>query len=409
MEQTPDWSVNGIQTVEDAIRNEITDLLLKTAICLCNNADKRPSSPMKPPGFISVSRYMGEVWSWVSDQAAYGCQDPFHNVNFKEALLQHEWLYSVYNRSVRNVPRYHELKSEHSIYGFYTEERANLLCSPFEYIPIHILEELCQVYPAALQEFDSLIPANKQYETRERKGQESYIGAVNEKRSRAYQLIDQVITRFKKELVDELSRVYGEAEKEGRTLSQYNARPFLTERNKHMEFKDEFRLYDTQSVIYGLQLMSRFLEYPFREMCAFTPFGSYNYSRVAPYSNFQSNLAELYQEAIQCHYDMISRLIVLRLTLEKGQNTIEKKNVPYIVIPKLENNIRRTPKVSARRTKRVSNPKLPPGANIHYPKQGAALNSPNVNSPRANSNSRSRPKSKPKPRSLSVRMSGNKK
>ena len=352
---------------------------------------------MKPTGFMSVSRYMGEVWSWVSDQATYGCQDPFHNEKFKDALLQHEWLYSVYNRSVRNVPRYHELKSEHSLYGFYTEERANLLCSPFEYIPIYILEQLCEVYPAALQEFDTLIPSNIPYVRRE---QERYIGMVNEKRSRAYQLIDQVITRFKKEFEDELSSIYGEAEKEGRTLSQYNARPFLTERNKHMEFKDEFRLYDTQSVIYGLQLMRRFLEYPFREMCAFTQSWS---GPDVPYSNFQSNLAELYKEAIQCHYDMISRLIVLRLTLEKGQNTIEKKNVPYVVNPKLENNIRRTPRVS-RRTKRASKPKLSPGANIHYPKQGASLNRPNVNRPRSKSRSR------PTPRRLnrSYHMKGNK-
>jgi hypothetical protein len=202
-------------------------------------------------------------------------------------------------------------------------------------------------------------------------------------------MINQVITKFLKEIDDEQARIYREATNEDRTL----------------------RLYDIESLKYGLRKLGGFLDYPFRAIYPFTIHGQHTYSgqEPIPYSNFQSNLAELYKEAIQCHYDMISRLIVLRLTLEKGQNTIEKKNVPYIVIPKLGNNIRRTPRVSSRRTKRASKPKLPPGANIHYPKQGASLNSPNVNSPRANSNSRSRPKSKPKPRRLSVRLSGNKK
>ena len=399
MEQTPDWSVNGIQTVEDAFRNEMTDLLLKTAICLYNNASKRPNGPGRIPGQqYWMSPYIGQVsHTLLPDQKISGFYDPFYNLNFETALLQYEMLYSVYNRSVRNVRDYMQIMSGDSVYGFCTDERANLIFSPFEYIPIHILEQLCEVYPAALQEFDTLIPSNIPYVRRE---QERYVGMVNEKRSRAYQLIDQVITRFKKEFEDKLSSIYGEAEKEGRTLSQYNARPFLTERNKHMEFKDEFRLYDTQSVIYGLQRMRRFLEYPFREMCGFTQPWS---GQDVAYGNFQSNLAELYKEAIQCHYDMISRLIVLRLTLEKGQNTIEKKNVPYIVNPKLENNIRRTPRVS-RRTKRASKPKLSPGANIHYPKQGASLNRPNVNRPRSKSRSR------PTPRRLnrSYHLKGNK-
>ena len=380
MEQTPDWSVNGIQTVEDAIRNEMTDLLLKTAICLCNNADKRPSSPtpMTQDRSSYGSKHIGTQSNGLTDQQNYGFYDPLHNLKFETVILGNYWLFSVYNRSVRNLQRYYQLISGTSVYGVCTNDRVNLVSSPFEYIPIHMLQELCEVYPQALQEFDSLIPANIQYGNllHSRKEQDSYIGKVSEKRSTAYQMINQVITKFLKEIDDEQARIYREATDEDRTL----------------------RLYDIESLKYGVRNFGGFLDYPFRGMNAFTRSGQHTYSgqEPSPYDNFQSNLAELYKEAIQCHYDMISRLIVLRLTLEKGQNTIEKKNVPYIVIPKLENNIRITPKVSSRRTKRVSKPKLPPGANNHYPKQGASLNSPNVNGSRANS----RPK--PKPRKLNV-------
>ena len=384
MEQTPDWSVNGIQTVEDAIRNEMTDLLLKTAICLCNNADKRITSPMTQDRSSYGSRHIGTQSNGLTDQENYGFYDPLHNLKFKTVILDNYWLFSVYNRSVRNLQRYYQLISGTSGYGVCTQERANLVSSPFEYIPIHMLQELCEVYPRALQEFDSLIPANIQYgNLHSRKEQDSYIGAVSEKRSTAHQMIKQVIIRFLKEIDDEQARIYREATDEDRTL----------------------RLYDIESLKYGLIKLGEFLDYPFRAIYPFTIHGQQTYSgqEPSPYSNFQSNLAELYKEAIQCHYDMISRLIVLRLTLEKGQNTIEKKNVPYIVIPKLENNIRRTPRVS-RRTKRASKPKLSPGANIHYPKQGASLNRPNVNRPRSNSRSR------PTPRRLnrSYHLKGNK-
>jgi hypothetical protein len=342
MEQTPDWSVNGIQTVEDAIRNEMTDLLLKTAICLCKNADKRPSSPMTQDGSSYGSRHIG-AQSWgKSDQENYGFYDPLHNLKFKTVILDNYWLFSVYNRSVRDLIRYGRMLSGTSVYGVCTQERANISCSPFEHIPIHMLQELCEVYPRALQEFDSLIPANIQYgNLQSRKEQDRYIGMVNQKSSTAYQMIDQIITRFVKELDDEHARIYREAKNEGRTLSEYNARPFLTVRNEFMEYKDEFRLYDIYSLKHGLITMGQFLNYPFRGMNAFTIHGQQTYSgqEPIPYSSFQSNLAELVVEAIQCHYDMISRLIVLRLTLEKGQNTIEKKNVPYIRIQKLGNNI----------------------------------------------------------------------
>lgn len=364
MEQTPDWSVNGIQTVEDAIRNEITDLLLKTAICLCNNADKRPSSPMSQDGSSYGSRYIGaQSWGKPDQDTTYGgvgFQDPFYNLKFKTALLQHGWLYSVYNRSVRNVRSYSHLISGTSIYGFCTEERANLLCSPFEYIPIHMLEELCEVYPRALQEFDSLIPANIQYEPGQiLNGQAKYFKMVNEKSSTAYQMIDQIITRFVKELDDEHARIYREAKNEGRTLSEYNARPFLTVRNNHMEFKDEFRLYDIYSLKRGLMSMGQFLNYPFRGMNAFTIYGQQTYSgQDMPYGNFQSNLAELYKEAIQCHYDMMRKLIVLRLTLEKGQNTIEKKNVPYMVNPNSGNNINKQKTNRKNRERKASKEEL---------------------------------------------------
>lgn len=383
MEQTPDWSVTGIQTVEDAIRNEMTDLLLKTAQCLCNNASKRPSGNVNQPG-SSGSQYIGTQSNGLTDQQNYGFYDPLHNLKFEQVFLENYWLFSVYNRSVRNLQRYYQLISGTSGYGVCPEERYNLVSSPFEYIPIHMLQELCEVYPRALQEFDSLIPANIQYgNLQSRKEQDLYIGAVSEKRSSSHQMIDQAITRFLKEIDDERARIYRDATDEDRPL----------------------RLYDIESLKYGLLGMGEFLNYPFRGMNAFTTHGQQTYSgqEPSPYGNFQSNLAELYKEAIQCHYDMISRLIVLRLTLEKGQNTIEKKNVPYIVNPKLENNIRRTPRVS-RRTKRASKPKLPPGANIHYPKQGASLNSPNVNRPRSNSRSR------PTPRRLtrSYHLSGNK-
>ena len=384
MEQTPDWSVTGIQTVEDAIRNEMTDLLLKTAQCLCNNASKRPSSPITQDRSTYGSQFIGSQSNGLTDQQNYGFYDPLHNLKFEQVLLENYWLFSVYNRSVRNLQRYYQLISGTSVYGVCTKERANLVSSPFEYIPIHMLEELCEVYPRALQEFDSLIPANIQYgNLQSRKEQDLYIGMVNQKRSTAYQMINQLITRFLKEIDDEQARIYREATDEDRTL----------------------RLYDIDSLKYGLRKFGEFLDYPFRGMNAFIIRGQQTYSgqEPSPYDNFQSNLAELYVEAIQCHYDMMRKLIVLRLTLEKGEKTIEKRNVPYIVNPKLENNITRTPKVS-RRTKRVSNPKLPPGANIHYPKQGAPLNRPNVNRPRSNSRSR------PTPRRLtrSYHLSGNK-
>ena len=365
MEQTPDWSVTGIQTVEDAIRNEITDLLLKTAQCLCNNASKRPSSPMSQDGSSYGSRYIGAYsWGKPDQDTTYGgvgFQDPFYNLKFKTALLQHEWLYSVYNRSVRNVRSYSHLISGTSVYGVCTEDRVNLMSSPFEYIPIHMLEELCEVYPRALQEFDSLIPANIQYgNLQSRKEQDLYIGMVNQKKMTAYQMIDQIITRFLKELDDEHARIYREAKNEGRTLSEYNAKPFLTVRNNHMEFKDEFRLYDIESLKYGLRKFGEFLSYPFRGMNAFTIHGQQTYSgqEPIPYSNFQSGLAELFVEAIQCHYDMMRKLIVLRLTLEKGQNTIEKRNVPYMVNPNSGNNINKQKNKSKNRERKASKEQL---------------------------------------------------
>ena len=450
MEQTPDWSVNGIQTVEDAIRNEMTDLLLKTAQCLYNNASKRPSSPMSQDGSSYGSRYIG-AHSWGKpDQQNYGFYDPLHNLKFEQVLLlENPWLFSVYNRSVRDLIRYGRMLSGTSVYGFCTKERANITCSPFEYIPIHMLQELCEVYPRALQEFDSLIPANIQYgNLQSRKEQNIYIGAVNEKSSTAYQMIDQIITRFVKELDDEHARIYGDAEKEGRTLSEYNARTFLTERNKHMEFKDEFRLYDIYSLKHGLMSMAQFLNYPFRGMNAFTIHGQQTYSgqEPIPYSNFQSNLAELCVEAIQCHYDMMRKLIVLRLTLEKGRNTIEKRNVPYMVNPNSGNNINKQKtnqknrerkaskeqlikaqkaeaEISQERASRIGevirsqsasraerNSRLAAYAklteNARLANQGTSLNSPIVNT---RPPSRSRPKPKPRRLTRSYRLTNAKK
>ena len=316
---------------------------------------------MTQDGSSYGSRHIG-AQSWgKSDQETYGFYDPLHNLKFETVILGNYWLFSVYNRSVRNLQRYSYLISGTSLYGVCTKDRINLMSSPFEYIPIHMLQELCEVYPQALQEFDSLIPANIQYgNLHSRKEQDRYIGMVNQKSSTAYQMINQIITRFVKELDDEHARIYREAKKEGRTLSEYNARPFLTVRNEFMEYKDEFRLYDIESLKYGLITMGQFLSYPFRGMNAFTIHGQQTYSgqEPIPYSNFDSNLAELVVEAIQCHYDMMRKLIVLRLTLEKGQNTIEKKNVPYMVNPNSGNNINKQKTNQKNRERKASKEQL---------------------------------------------------
>jgi hypothetical protein len=422
MEQTPDWSVNGIQTVEDAIRNEMTDLLLKTAICLCNNADKRITSPMTQERSWVGSKHIGTQSNGLPDQENYGFYDPLHNLKFETVILGNYWLFSVYNRSVRNLQRYYYLISGTSVYGVCTKDRINLVSSPFEYIPIHMLQELCEVYPRALQEFDSLIPANIQYgNLHSRKEQDSYIGMVNQKRSTAYQMINQVITKFLKEIDDEQARIYREATDEDRTV----------------------RLYDIESLKYGVRNFGGFLDYPFRGMNAFTHSGQQTYSgqEPNPYANFQSNLAELFVEAIQCHYDMMRKLIVLRLTLEKGQNTIEKKNVPYMVNPNSGNNINKQKTNQKNRERKASKEQLIKAQkaeaeisqerasrigevirsqsasraernsrraayaklteNARLPNQGTSLNGPIVNT---RPPSRSRPKPKPRRLTRSYRL-----
>jgi hypothetical protein len=290
-----DWSIGGIHTREDEIRNKMADILLNTAYCLCLNAEKRADRMILYQGgtmMISNSRFVeGFGWNLVPDQEiSYSYLNaPYQNESYAKELSKHRWLYSVYNRSVRNTNYY-------SVLWRY---------SPFEYCPSHVLEQIREVYQKMLVAFEPLIPqrldmivgAAMPY----RQAQDEYLGKVTTLLTNGYTQVYKICEAYKASQIEESNHIYA-------TATQ----------NKYPEYADGFRMIELKRNIEVIDSMYPLLLYSLLPTGPYisTAVQTYSNQPLSPYSNWCSTIAEIHVEAIQCHLNMMLQLIPLRKELE---------------------------------------------------------------------------------------------
>lgn len=309
-----DWSIGGIHTREDEIRNKMADILLNTAYCLCLNAEKREDRVILYQGgtmTIRNSRFIhGIDWNMVPDQeVSYSYLNaPYQNELYAKELSKHRWLYSVYNRSVRNTGSY-------SLPWCY---------SPFEYCPSHLLEQFCEVYQTLLVDFEPLIPqrldmrfgATMPY----RQAQDEYLGKVTTLLTKGHTQVWNICEAYKALQIEESNRIYATATREGRTkvVDPYYAAPYFEQQNEYPEYADGFRMIELKRNIMVVETLYYLLIYSLRATGPYISNVVQTYSNqpLSPYTNWCGTIAEIHVEDIRCHLNMMLQLIPLRKELE---------------------------------------------------------------------------------------------
>ena len=326
-----DWSIGGIHTREDAIRNKMADILLNTAYCLCLNAEKRDDRVILYQGgtmTIRNSRFVdGSDWNLVPDQeVSYRSVNvPYQNESYAKELSKHRWLYSVFNRSVRNTGTALMVISDSiSSRNNYFLNDLPWRYSPFEYCPSHLLEQFCEVYQTLLIDFEPLIP--QKFDMRlgasipYRQAQDEYLGKVTTLLTNGYTQVSKICDAYKAAQTEESNRIYATSTREGRTkfVDPYYAAPYFEQQNKYPEYADGFRMIELKRNIMAVETLYYLLIYSLRPTGPYicTVVQTYSGQAPSPYSNWCSIIAELHVEAIQCHLNMMLQLIPLRKELE---------------------------------------------------------------------------------------------
>jgi len=324
------------------LQKKISRLLVDTAKCLYENARKRPDKQ-----YDSTSKFVGSVGAVpdeVIQKQVYSVYMFYDDKGFiyedpeeRKELLNHAFLYSVYNRSVKNtMTAMYWMRDNHKPHTIAK------LYSPFEYCPIPILEQLCDVYPSVLEELKRLIPQKLNYTFgQQRKSQDEYLGKIREVLSNGSATIYKICDKYKEEQKRQATQIYSKATIEGRTetADPYYASQHMDEQmNPNSKYKDGFRILELDSNQDMIDHLYSLLQYSTRSMEFYNEQSSHGVG-YGPwdqyYWNWRDNMAEVYIEAIECHWNMLRQLIPMRQELD---SIAQKRQEEEKAIKNLRNN-----------------------------------------------------------------------
>lgn len=318
--------MDELEIKSNLLQNKISKLFVDTAVCFYKNAKKRngtdfahgqhdgiqfvgPNHGSVPTDQMIQIQSHGELLvntDWGENILLY------ENSKDRKELSNHKWLYSVYNRCVKNTMSSLNMFDE-DIHRFST------IYSPFEYCPISILEQLRDTYPSIIEELKILIPQKIIYIFgQQRKSQDDYHskikGVLSDGKQRLFKSCEQYIEEQKREK----QTIWDNATREGRMefADPYYASQHKYDRGDTSMYKDGFRIIELETNILMISSLCKLLHYPFREMGPFfnsqTPYGMGYGPSDQIYSNWQDNMAQLYIEALDCHFNMLRKLVPIR-------------------------------------------------------------------------------------------------
>ena len=289
------------------IQKKISRLLVDTAKCLYENAKRWPEkqydstskfgSSEEPDEKIQVRMYSG--YSFYDD---YGFiyEDPEE----RKELLKESFLYSVYNRSVKNTMT--------AMYWMRVNHKPHTIAklySPFEHCPVPILEQLCDVYPSVIEELKQIPPFVPERFPNQRKSQDEYLGKIREPLTKCSTHVYKICETYK------------------------------DEQKPNLKYKDEFQILELVANQVMIDHLYPLLQYSTRSMEFYngqTPYGMGYGPSDHYYWNWRDNIAELYIEAIECHWNMLRQLIPMRKELEA---IAQKRQEEEKAIKHLQNNL----------------------------------------------------------------------
>lgn len=292
------------------IQKKISRLLVDTAKCLYENARKWPDKTQydgtskfvgQSSGFVPDEVIQDQVYSryWFYDDNGFIYEDPEE----RKELLNHGFLYSVYNRSVKNTMTamfwMRDNHKPHTIAKLY---------SPFEHCPISILEQLCEVYQSVLEELKQIPPFVPESFPNQRKSQDQYLGKIREPLAKCSARVYKICETYK------------------------------DEQKPNSKYKDEFQILELEANQVMIDHLYPLLQYSTRSMEFYSGQSSYGMGYGPSdhyYWNWRDNIAELYIEAIECHWNMLRQLIPMRKELEA---IAQKRQEEEKAIKNLQNN-----------------------------------------------------------------------